>query len=184
MAIYTKKGDRGKTSLGSGVRVYKDSLRVDAYGTIDELNASLGLAKAQLGLINKKYAIYLSKILNQVQDDLFSIGSYLSNPANSGLISGLSKQTELFENYIDEMTEKLPELANFTIPGGTLVASQFHVSRTVCRRAERNLVSLIKKEKVNEDVVKYINRLSDLLFTMNRYANFSENEKDIIWKRR
>lgn len=184
MAIYTKKGDKGKTALGSGVRVYKDAPRVNAYGTVDELNASLGIISAHLSLTHKKYARYLFDITLQIQDDLFSIGAYLSNPANSELIKNLPEQTILFEGYIDEMTEKLPEITNFTVPGGTIVAAHFHLSRTICRRAERYLVTLAKKEKVNENVVKYVNRLSDLLFTMNRFANHSEKVEEVIWKRR
>lgn len=184
MAIYTKKGDKGKTSLGSGVRVFKDSIRVESYGTIDELNATLGVVNANLGLINKKYSKYLSKITLEIQDDLFSIGSYLSNPSNASLIPHLPDNTLQFEKYIDEMTEKMPEIENFTVPGGTIVAAQLHVARTIARRAERNLVTLIKKEKVNEEVIKYINRLSDLLFTMNRFANYNEKVKEVIWKRR
>ena len=184
MGIYTKKGDKGKTSLGSGIKVWKDSIRVDAYGTVDELNASLGVVKASLSPIKKSYAKYLAAILAKVQDDLFSIGSYLSNPANAPLIKDLSKSILQFEKNIDEMMEKMPEITNFTVPGGTIIAAQLHVSRTVCRRCERCLVALIKKEKVNEDVVKYINRLSDLLFAMNRYANHSEKVSEVIWKRR
>lgn len=184
MSIYTKKGDKGRTSLGSGVKRWKDDIRVDAYGTIDELNANLGIASSQLGVIKKKYAKYLLKITHQIQEDLFSIGAYLSNPANSDLVADLSQRITYFENNIDEMTEKMPEITNFTIPGGTLVASQFHVARTVARRSERRLVTLLKKEKVNEDVIKYINRLSDLLFTMNRFANYNEKQKEIIWRRR
>lgn len=164
--------------------MWKDSVRVEAYGTIDELNAQLGVIRAQLLPIKKGYAKYLSEITLQVQDDLFSIGSYLSNPANSDLISEISKRTMLFEKYIDEMSEKMPEITNFTVPGGTVVAAQFHVARTVARRSERCLVALIKKETVNEDVVKYINRLSDLLFCMNRFANYSEKVEEVIWKRR
>lgn len=184
MAIYTKKGDRGKTSLGSGIKVWKDDTRVEAYGTIDELNANLGLVNAQLKMVNKKYAKYLSNILDQIQDDLFSIGSYLSNPANSSLISEMPEKIILFEKYIDEMTERTGEIANFTVPGGTVVASQLHIARTIARRSERCLVTLIKKEKVNENVIKYINRLSDLLFQMNRFANHSEKVREVIWKRR
>lgn len=184
MKIYTKKGDKGKTSLGSGVKVWKNSDRVEAYGTVDELNANLGVVKAQLMLVKKKYGKYLLGILNQVQDDLFSIGAYLSNPANASLISELSERTLLFEKNIDEMMVKMPEITNFTVPGGTIIAAQLHVSRTITRRCERNLVTLIKKEKINEDVVKYINRLSDLLFCMNRFANHSEKISEVIWKRR
>ena len=180
----TKKGDKGKTSLGSGVKVWKDSGRVNAYGTIDELNANLGVVRAQLLGIKKGYAKYLSEITLQIQDDLFSIGAYLSNPANADLISEIEKKTILFEKYIDEMMVKMPEITNFTVPGGTVVAAQFHVTRTIARRAERALVTLIKTEKVNEGVVRYINRLSDLLFAMNRFANFNEKVEEVIWKRR
>lgn len=184
MSIYTKKGDRGKTSLGNGLKVWKDAERVEAYGTIDELNANLGLVKAQLSLAKKKYAIYLSEIVDQIQDDLFSIGAYLSNPANSELVKHLPQNTLEFEKRIDEMMGKMPDITNFTVPGGTIVAAQFHVVRTICRRAERKLTALIKKDKVNEGVVQYINRLSDLLFAMNRFANHSEKVSEKIWKRR
>jgi len=184
MPIYTKKGDRGKTSLGSGLKVWKDSIRVETYGTLDELNATLGVIVAQLQTTQKGYSRYLAEITLQIQDDLFSIGSYLANPSNSNLIVELQKKILLFEKYIDEMTGKVGEIENFTIPGGTIVAAQFHVARTVARRAERQLVGLVKKETVNEDVLKYINRLSDLLFTMNRYANYNEKVSEVIWKRR
>lgn len=184
MSIYTKKGDKGKTSLGSGLKVWKNSARVEAYGTVDELNANLGVIRAGLDMVKKGYAAYLSKITLQIQDDLFSIGAYLANPANSELLFELSKRTILFEKYIDEMTEKMGEVTNFTIPGGALIASQLHVARTICRRAERKLIGLIRQETVNEEVVKYINRLSDLLFTMNRYVNYNEKKKEVIWKRR
>jgi len=184
MTIYTKKGDKGKTSLGSGVKVWKDADRVEAYGTIDELNAFLGVTSAQLFLIKKDYAFYLTKIIQITQDDLFSIGAYLSNPANASLVTELAGNTVLFEKNIDEMMDKMPEITNFTVPGGTVIAAQLHVCRTVARRAERQLVRLIKKETVDEDVVRYVNRLSDLLFCMNRYANFCENVEEVIWKRR
>src|SRR3989344_2261436 len=183
MAIYTKKGDKGRTSLGSGVRVWKDSRRVEVYGTIDELNSLLGVIEADLSLANKKYAKYLSEIIITVQNDLFCIGSYLSNPANSSLISSLSENTLMFESKIDEMTTLLPELENFILPGGGRIGANLHLARAVSRRAERKLVSLIKKEKVNSDVVSYINRLSGLFFTMSRFANFNEKKKEIIWKK-
>jgi len=191
MAIYTKKGDKGRTSLGSGLRVWKDSKRVESYGTIDELNAILGVIESELSLVNKKYAKprlnrgkYLSEIIITIQNDLFCIGSYLSNPANSSLISGLSENTLMFESKIDEMTTLLPKLENFILPGGGRIGANLQLARAVARRAERKLVSLIKKEKVNSDVIRYINRLSDLFFTMSRFANFNEKKKEIIWKKR
>ena len=184
MKIYTKKGDKGRTSLGSGVRVWKDSNRVESYGTIDELNALLGVIEAELNLSKKKYANYLREIIITIQNDLFCIGSYLSNPANSEFISHLSDNTSEFEKKIDEMTVKLPELSNFILPGGTIIGANLQLARAVSRRAERKIVTLIKKEKVNSDVVVYVNRLSDLFFTMSRFANYSEKKKEIIWKKR
>jgi len=184
MPIYTKKGDRGKTSLGSGIRVFKDSRRVESYGTIDELNSLLGVVSSDLSLVKKKYAKYLQGILNQVQDDLFCIGSYLSNPANSSLISHLSKNTLKLEKKIDEMTSAMPELENFILPGGTRIGANFQLARAVSRRAERRIVSLARREKINSDVIQYVNRLSDLFFIMGRFVNHKEKRKDTIWKKR
>lgn len=184
MPIYTKKGDKGKTSLGSGIKVWKNSERVEAYGTVDELNSVLGVVSAESRLINKGYSKYLNEIIHQIQDDLFSIGSYLSNPANSELIGLLPQRTVVFEKYIDEMTEKLPELSNFILPGGGKVGAELQVARTVSRRAERMLVALSRKAVIHADVLQYINRLSDLFFTMSRYANHNEKVKEEIWKRR
>jgi len=184
MPIYTKKGDKGKTSLGSGVKVWKNSERVEAYGSIDELNAVLGVVSARLTPIKKGYSKYLGEIINQIQDDLFSIGSYLSNPANANLISLLPQRTIVFENYIDEMTKDIPELSNFILPGGGEVGAQLQLARTVSRRSERNIVGLSRKAKINEDVLQYINRLSDLLFTMSRFSNHNEHISEVIWKRR
>lgn len=184
MAIYTKKGDKGRTFLGSGVRTWKDSKRVESYGTIDELNALLGVIEADLSTSSKKYARYLREITVTIQNDLFCLGSYLSNPANSSLITHLPENTSLFEKKIDEMTSKLPELENFILPGGSRVGANLQLARAVSRRAERKLVSLIRKEKVNSDVVQYVNRLSDLFFTMSRFANYNEKKKEIIWKKR
>lgn len=184
MPIYTKKGDKGRTSLGSGVKAWKDSARVEAYGTVDELNATLGVVSSEFLNSREGYARYLNEIVSQIQDDLFCIGSYLSNPANANLLDLLSQRTNVFEQYIDEMTEKMPELANFILPGGGKGGAQLQLARTVSRRAERRLVTLSKKAKINEGVLQYVNRLSDLLFTMSRYSNHNEHVSETIWKRR
>lgn len=184
MPIYTKKGDKGKTSLGSGLKVWKDSDRVGAYGAVDELNALLGVVSSECFQINEGYAKYLNEIIYQIQNDLFCIGSYLSNPANVNLIEELPRKTAVFENYIDEMTEKMPKLSNFILPGGGKIGALFQFARTVSRRAERAIVTLSRKNKVNEDVLQYINRLSDLLFTMSRFSNYNEKVSEVIWKRR
>ena len=184
MAIYTKKGDKGRTSLGSGLKVSNDNVRVEAYGTVDELNAILGVAGSELAYLKEGYARYLLEIIHQVQDDLFCTGSYLSNPANANLIELLPQRTVVFEKYIDEMTEKMPELNNFILPGGGRAGALLQYARTVSRRAERRLVTLAKKATINEGILQYINRLSDLLFTMSRFSNHNEKQSETIWKRR
>ncbi len=184
MAIYTKKGDKGRTSLGSGLKVSKDNVRVEAYGTVDELNAVLGIAGSELVHKKEGYSKYLLEIIHQVQDDLFCIGSYLSNPANAKLVELLPQRTTVFERYIDEMTEKMSELNNFILPGGGKAGAQLQQARTVSRRAERRLVTLANKAKINEGILQYVNRLSDLLFTMSRFSNHNEKQSETIWKRR
>lgn len=184
MPIYTKKGDKGKTSLGSGIKVWKNLERVDSYGAIDELNSVLGVVSSECLQINEGYAKYLNEIIHQIQDDLFSIGSYLSNPANANLLDLLPQRVAVFENYIDGMTDKMPKLSNFILPGGGKIGAFFQLARTVSRRAERAIVSLSRKNKINESVLQYINRLSDLLFTMSRFSNYNEKVSEVIWKRR
>lgn len=180
MPIYTKTGDKGKTSLGSGKRIWKDDIRVEAYGTIDELNSIIGIVQATLPE-KSPWSRDFSKILTIVQNDLFCIGSYLSNFDNTWLLEKLPDHTEKFEKQIDEMTEKMPPLANFILPGGSAVGAELHHARTVSRRAERKLVTLAKSENIENSVVKYVNRLSDLFFTMARFANFKQKKKEIIW---
>ncbi len=184
MPIYTKKGDRGQTSLGTGDRVWKDSTRVNAYGTIDELNSVVGVIIAEIGKPTRAYKRYLLEILNLIQNDFFCCASYLANPENTDLISHLEPRTQFFEEKIDQMTAEMPPLRNFIFPGGGKTGAYLHQARTVSRRAERAIVSLLKKEQVDEDVVKYINRISDLFLTMSRYANFKEKKLEAIWSRK
>ncbi len=177
MAIYTKTGDRGKTSLFTGERIYKDSLRTDAYGTIDELNASIGVS---ISFIKNKKII---KLLLEIQSTLFYIGSYLAG--NTSLVNeaNLEEKTKVLEKKIDEMTVKMPKLKNFILPGGGKGGAQLHLARTIARRAERKLVSLSRKEELEPEAIKYINRLSDFLFTAARFLNHLEKRKDFVWKR-
>lgn len=182
MKIYTRTGDKGQTSLFGGKRVSKDSDRVDAYGTVDELNSAIGVAVAQIA--NSKWQIVVKKELEKIQHDLFAIGSYLASPGNKNQESGirnLGKRVTSFESLIDDMTKQLPELRNFILPGGGEVGAQLHMSRTICRRAERRIITLTKKETVDNGVVMYFNRLSDLLFTMARFVNHKEKKKETIW---
>lgn len=176
MPIYTRTGDKGKTSLFGGKRVLKSDDRVETYGTIDELNSLLGIVVANIETKNKT----LAKDLEAIQHDLFDIGSYLANPTSKP-VNRLEKRIKEFEKAIDAMTSKMPELHNFILPGGGRVGASLHQARTVCRRAERRLVGLTQKEDIDQHVITYVNRLSDLLFTMARSVNHKEKKKETIW---
>lgn len=184
MKIYTKTGDRGKTSLFDGSRVAKNNPRVDAYGTIDELNSTLGVV---LSFIQAQtYAKEFKKYLEQIQNNLFAIGSYLANPSvpkDADLAKKLTHHTQELEKFIDNMTEKLPELSNFILPGGEQVGAFLHIARAVVRRAERLVVGLSAKAPIESSVIIYLNRLSDVFFTMSRFANYKEEKKEVIWKK-
>lgn len=179
MPIYTKTGDKGKTSLFTNERVWKDSVRVDAYGTIDELNAYVGVVIAN---IKKPVFKQLKKLLVMTQNDLFFIGSHLANPGEKKDLLILGRHTGEFEDSIDEMTEKMPNLTNFILPGGGTLGASLQYVRTLARRTERKLVSLSREEGLEGEILQYINRLSDLFFTMSRFANHTEKKKETIWK--
>lgn len=179
--IYTRTGDKGETSLFGGKRVSKASGRVDTYGTVDELNTILGIAVAFLRPSEK----LIKKELEHIQHDLFTIGATLASPGNKTNVSRsekLEKRTTEFEQLIDELTGKLPELRNFILPGGGKAGSHLHLARTVCRRTERRIIALSKKEEVDNGIIMYFNRLSDLLFTMARFVNHKEKKKETMWK--
>jgi len=182
MPIYTKKGDKGKTSLRSGRRIWKSALRVDTYGTTDEMNAYVGVIASDLGENAKSWKKYLRDILLKVQFDMFYVGAYLSNPEDPQVPEHFAKRTKYFEKQIDKMTEKMPPLSNFILPSGGPIGARLQYARTLSRRAERRLVALVQKEEVDDSIIAYVNRLSDLFFTMSRYANFKEKKKEIIWK--
>jgi cob(I)alamin adenosyltransferase len=167
--IYTKLGDSGETHLGDMSRVPKTHPRIEAYGTVDELNAQLGVALAQGGLPDD-YAEWLRR----VQNDLFDVGADIAAPASSETkerprLRVLPEQTSWLEQRCDEVNATLPPLKSFVLPGGTQQAAQLHVCRTVCRRAER--LAVRAAEDLNPEVVRYVNRLSDLLFILSRGAN-------------
>src|SRR3989337_396155 len=183
MPIYTKTGDRGKTSLFSGKRVWKHDLRVEAYGTVDELNPILGLALAALPHKKNKQIAYLRDLILEVQKSLFYIGSYFADLPDTLEEIDLIGKTNRFEKEIDLMTNKMPKLANFIFLDGGLAGSFLQNARAIARRAERQIVKLSKKEKIDVRLLKYINRLSDLFFTMARYANHIEGKKERIWER-
>ncbi len=184
MKIYTKTGDKGQTSLFDGTRVPKDNIRVETYGTIDELNSSIGVALAQLpklATLNK-----MRIVLKNIQHDLFEIGAVLANPQEEPsphIKQALLKHISSFENFIDEMTNELPELMNFILPGGSVSGANLQLTRAVSRRVERNVIALSKQERVEREIIMYCNRLSDLLFTMSRFCNFKEGKKETPWEK-
>ncbi|EKD86781.1 MAG: hypothetical protein ACD_37C00146G0002 [uncultured bacterium] len=177
MAIYTRKGDKGKTSLFDGTKVSKNDPRINAVGTIDELNSVIGIAIAQIP--NPKSQI--RKELEEIQNDLFEIGGALAFPYKTPL-EQLEHRPGEFEELIDKLTEKLPELSDFILPGGGRAGSYLHLARTVCRRAERSTVQL--SNKIDPLILIYLNRLSDLLFTFARVVNYREKRKEKIWRKR
>ncbi len=178
MTIYTRKGDKGKTALFNGKRVLKSDLRIEVYGLIDELNSVLGV------VLSIKYLVLnIRKELIKVQNDLFEISSALANPQfnKQKLTVGLTKRVKKFENFIDKMTVQMPKLSNFILPGGWKIGATLHLARAICRRVERGVVQLNNKQKIDNNIIVYLNRLSDLLFTMARFANFKEKRREIVW---
>ena len=170
--IYTRGGDTGTTSLGNGDRVKKDSLRVECYGEVDEINATIGVAICFCSNRQKKN-------LKKIQNELFDIGADLSMPQKKEKYESISKGVINLEEEIDKMNSKLSSLTSFILPGGTKSSSFLHLARTVTRRCERTLVKLNSKEKIDPEIIKYINRLSDFLFVLARIENIKDG--DILW---
>jgi cob(I)alamin adenosyltransferase len=179
MKIYTRTGDKGQTGLFGGARVSKASARVACYGDVDELNSVIGVVRAS-SVPNE-----IDAPLARIQLELFDLGAELATvPGKEDKLTSpriKDAQIEYLEQTIDALEEGLPQLTTFVLPGGTLAASHLHVARTVCRRGERALVALAGDEPVREELVRYLNRLSDLLFTMARRANFAANVADVPW---
>ena len=175
--IYTRGGDTGETSLGDGNRVKKYDIRVAAYGTVDEANSIIGIARLHS---NKRP----ETILSQVQNDLFDLGADLCTPEGNNRRGGALRinktQVKRLEDEIDLMNKELSDLSSFVLPGGTPAASYLHLARTVVRRAERLMVELSDKETINPETTKYINRLSDHLFQLARWVN-DKGDLDILW---
>lgn len=177
MKVYTKKGDKGTTQLIGGTRVPKCSLRIEAYGTVDELNSHIGLVRDQD--ISQTYIDQLKRI----QDRLFTLGSLLADDGSSKmkLPSIDDTDVEALENWIDEMDTELEPMRNFILPGGHNTVSYCHIARCVCRRAERIIVDLSQSEKVEEIIIIYLNRLSDYLFTLCRKLGKDLNIEETPW---
>jgi len=179
MSLYTKTGDNGTTGLIGGIRVEKDSKVIQVLGSIDELNAFLGIIINELQ--NNNYSQILD-ILNIVQKNLFELGAEIANLKKTN--NNPSYTTKFLEKNIDQLTLKTDKLSNFILPGGSSIGAKLHYARTICRRAERNLVTLHNTNSINlTNELKYLNRLSDLLFILARYMNKVENYPETIWKK-
>ena len=180
--VYTRKGDDGTTGLGGGQRVGKDSLRIEAYGTVDELNSVIGTA------IASELDASLARELATIQNDLFHLGSDLcileEDKEEISVPRIEARHVEPLERLMDRLTAELGPLENFILPGGSTGATQLHVARTVCRRAERLLVALSRKEPIGSHTVQYLNRLSDALFVMARFENKRKGVQDVLWDSR
>lgn len=186
MKIYTKTGDRGETGLFGGQRVSKDHTRVDSYGEVDELNAVLGLAVAQLQVDGQAG---MAQRLQQIQADLFAIGANLATPGpedggreSSYIPEVPAERVPEMEAWIDDAESELEPLRSFILPGGGEAAARLHLARTVCRRAERRVISLAREAHIAGEAIVYLNRLSDLLFTLARLANHRTGVGDVAWK--
>lgn len=176
MKIYTKTGDAGETGLFGGGRVPKDDARVRAYGDVDELNAWIGFA------IAIHLPTFESSILETIQRDLFAIGAELATPNSAKLRASLDAATVgALERVIDSYDPKLKPLKNFILPGGSPKGAALHVARTVCRRAERSVVTLARSQQINPLIIQYLNRLSDLLFVLARAVNMQAGHDEIAW---
>ncbi|WP_418698460.1 cob(I)yrinic acid a,c-diamide adenosyltransferase [Bacteroides sp.] len=177
--VYTKTGDKGTTSLVGGTRVPKTHIRLEAYGTVDELNSNLGLLITYLSDEQDKL------FLQQVQDKLFSVGSHLATDQEKTQLKAVSVITpelvETMEHEIDRLDSLLPPLSAFVLPGGSRGAAVCHICRTVCRRAERRILALAEQVEVSHELLAYVNRLSDYLFVLSRKINRDEKNDEIFW---
>ena len=183
--VYTRKGDAGETRLVGGQKVAKNALRIEAYGTVDELNAFVGLARQTILDDHPQMLAEMAETLIRVQHDLFNLGSILATLPED-VVSQMPRVTEedvlSLETSMDRYNEGLEPLRSFVLPGGTRINAELHICRTVCRRAERVCVSLSKTSEVNAAGLKYVNRLSDLLFVMARVLNARAGSADVLWQ--
>lgn len=176
--LYTKTGDQGKTRLVGGTEVSKTCLRVESYGEVDELNSILGICRTECDLQD------LTLKIESIQHDLFDIGSDLASLTPwEGMIRVDEKSVTKLESWIDSLTEPVPELSSFVLPGGTKLNSFLHLARAVCRRAERVIIKLSESESINPSIPIYLNRLSDFLFAAARFDSFTKKAPEYLWKK-
>jgi cob(I)alamin adenosyltransferase len=177
MKIYTKTGDDGNTGLQGNLRIAKSHPRIISYGTVDEANAALGV------VLTNSLDDDITEILTDIQNDLFLVGSDLSNPNLNDVKNRVAlNMVEKLEQHIDKFELELPLLTNFILPGGDIAAAQLHYVRTIVRRAETQVVQLSEKDEINSNCIKYLNRLSDLFFVFGRLINKRKDIDDILWK--
>ncbi|HYT58302.1 MAG TPA: cob(I)yrinic acid a,c-diamide adenosyltransferase [Verrucomicrobiae bacterium] len=186
--VYTRAGDKGETSLVGGKRVPKDSARIEAYGTIDELNSIVGLARVfnEESLDAGDAHQFLNGVLCQIQDELFDLGSELATPPEffiEGMYRVGKDEIERIEKLIDKCQADLEPLKSFILPGGGRIGAYLHQCRTVCRRAEREILEFSRTEEINAAVLKYVNRLSDLFFVLSRWVAKQTGEPEYLWQR-
>lgn len=182
MKIYTRKGDGGETGLIGGTRVPKDHVRIEAYGTIDEANSSIGVLRDQDGVDEANNAR-----LVEIQEELFTIGSHLANDPEKSQMQLPDLNPELIEkleSWMDEMNDNLPPMTNFILPGGQIAASHCHMARCICRRAERATITLSRSSEIENGIVSFLNRLSDYLFVLARYLSHELKGIETPWKPR
>jgi cob(I)alamin adenosyltransferase len=184
--VYTRTGDNGTTGLADGSRIPKTSLRLESYGTIDELNSILGLCRTHANQISAQRSQWLDSTLEAVQNDLFNLGADFATPMEgrwTGMLLVNADDVSALEKLIDSCQEELAPLKEFVLPGGTTLNAFLHLARTVCRRAERHSVSLQEKEKVNPHGVPYLNRLSDFLFVVSRWVLVGTPAQEVMWSK-
>jgi cob(I)alamin adenosyltransferase len=186
--VYTRTGDDGTTALVGGARVPKDSLRIAAYGTIDELNASLGLARVfnEERLAEGEGHQWLDDVLRHLQNELFDLGSELATPEDAvyeGMFRFSAQEVTNLERLIDQCQKELDPLKSFILPGGGRISGFLHQCRTVCRRAERDILALSRQETLNPHLLKYVNRLSDFFFVLSRWVGKRLGEREYLWER-
>ena len=178
--VYTRTGDNGTTSLVGGIRIRKSDARLEAYGTVDELSANLGLLAAMLPEGEER------SLIIRTQSNLFNVGTHLATDQSQTPLYPSAHlpegETELLEQAIDQMNARLPEAQGFILPGGCQAAAQAHVCRTVCRRAERRIAALAETATISDEIQQYINRLSDFLFVLAKIINFNTGQEEILWK--
>ena len=186
--VYTRTGDKGETGLVGGTRVPKDSPRIEAYGTTDELNAIVGIVRTfnEERLADGDHHRWLDEVLKKIQNQLFDLGSELATPAGAeyeGMFRFTEAEVKGLEELMDHCQKELEPLKSFTLPGGGRINAFMHQARTVCRRAERQVLRLSREEPINEWTLKYVNRLSDTFFVLGRWVAKHMGEKEYLWER-